>query len=369
MDSSCIQNDMPIKHVPYWNCLDSNGYWVYGEPWHANTCDVCCNQSSAPINGRFTHYPRTGNGMALNEAIIPGFGNNYREYLQGHLYKPLSAGKTYCVCFYVCQTQQAYYSVSNIGAYLDNGTIDTAIQTYAVAQTQYTPQIMETALLTDTLSWTKIEGSFIANGTERLITIGIFTDDAHTNKAIFNSQSLIGQEGCYLVDDISVIESDIKAYAGPALSKGSKDSVLLGRNEIIPGIKWYRDGVLIDTLHAGLWCKDSVPGVHMYKICQTLCGVTTWDSAKVTVWPVNVGNVENVRNVKMWPNPFTDELLIDNLDHADISLYDVVGRNVYSEQQSSGKVSINTKRLSKGMYIIEITDVTGNRIVQKIIKQ
>src|SRR5690606_33209531 len=143
----------------------------------------------------------------------------------------LTAGKSYCIAFYVCLAEVSKYAIKEIGAYLDNGTIDTT-KNYSLPQTMYTPQVANTSgMLSDTANWVRIQGSFIANGTEQFITIGNFNDKTHTTYITVphNRYNGGGRISIYLVYDVSVIESDLPAYAGPATHVGWRDSVYIGR--------------------------------------------------------------------------------------------------------------------------------------------
>jgi hypothetical protein len=62
-------------------------------------------------------------------------------------------------------------------------------------------QVKETAIINDTLHWIKIQGSSIANGSEKYITIGQFSDAAGTLKIRRNS----GARSHYEVNDVNVI--------------------------------------------------------------------------------------------------------------------------------------------------------------------
>ncbi len=314
---TCPFSGDQIRFAKYWSAIDSNEYWgnpsgTDGQPEYLNTCDPYANAASVPLNGYFYHYPRTGNGMATVLMFYyqyPQAPNYLRDYLQGRLYKPLTIGKNYCVTFYASQEQQSSYSIKQIGAYLDDGHIDTT-HVPGMPQPQYTPQILNNSFVTDTLHWVKIQGSFTANGTEKFITIGNFFNNLQTDTATFNANSLLGNDGYYLIDDVSVIETGTPAYAWntDTLYKGYLDSVLLGRDEIIPGIKWYRDGVLIDTLNAGIWIKDDTVGsYHTYIVEQTLCGLTTYDTVVVSVQLVNVGTIKNMKDLVVYPNPVQND--------------------------------------------------------------
>src|SRR5271156_997724 len=126
-----------VKFAYYWSCLDSNynpedsvpatGYCA---PDYVNECSTSPN-TSVPINVHFSHYPHSGNGMMqqvmYNSYSGTGIGAlNQRDYLQGHLYHSLIAGQSYCVTIYVIMEDGSGYAVNHIGAYLDDGSVDTA---------------------------------------------------------------------------------------------------------------------------------------------------------------------------------------------------------------------------------------------------
>ena len=358
-----------IMYAKHWSPIDSTWH-IYGvdtqgnascSAEYCNTCDTFLSSSllTLPANPWFNHYPRTGNGMAhvlmFVDSSLSG-GMYLRDYLQGRLYQPLIAGKSYCVSFYVVLTHGgSMYAVNHIGAYLDDGHIDAVGNNCGLVQTQCTPQVLDTGIVYDSLNWTKIDGSFTATGTERFITIGNFFDLVNTEYVVMNTNAL-GGEAYYLIDDISVIESDTKAYAGPDVGKGIYDSVLLGRDEIIPGIKWWRDGVLIDTLHAGLWCKDTVPGLHTYILSQTLCGVTTWDTVLVTVWPLGIPPGPLKAELKIYPNPAGNTIYIDAAEKVNATILSLDGRILLNSPDAK---SIDISSLAPGCYLLRVYDEQG----------
>ena len=138
------------------------------------------------------------------------YGAELQNYLQGRLVHTLVAGEHYCVTFYVVKGMWAHYSINKIAAYLDDGSIDTTSHP-AAPQTAYTPQVIEMGVISDTLNWVKIQGSFIARGHEKFITIGVFAD---TGNVIHISPSGGGYYGLYVVDDVSVLPADARADAG-----------------------------------------------------------------------------------------------------------------------------------------------------------
>jgi len=379
---TCPYNYDQINLANYWSSIDTFHAWQYhnesdGMPEYCNACAIGNFNTGIPINNYFMHLPRTGVGMSqvlmfYDESIQPSYYK--RDYLQGRFIHNLIAGKNYCVSFYVALEQASEYAINHIGAYLDDGSIDTAINTSGYIQNQYTPQILDTSIIYDTLNWVKIEGSFTATGNEKFITIGNFSDIFHTSYVLYDSWKLTSTYSLYLVDDISVIESNTKAYAWntDTLHKGYLDSILIGRDEIIPGIRWYRDGVLIDTLHAGIWIKDDTLGTyHTYILSQTLCGLTTYDTVVVSVELVSSGiNTNALKNeILIYPNPISNELNIANATNGtSIKVYDVVGRLVYSDILNAKQESINTSAWERGAYFVELLLPDGSREVRKVLK-
>ena len=379
---SCPYNWDQINFVRHWSSIDTFHSWYNpnisdGRPDYCNSCANGIYNVGIPINNYFMHAARTGNGMAqvqmfYDESVQPG--EYKRDYLQGRFIHSLIAGKNYCISFYVALEQASEYAINHIGAYLDDGSIDTAINTSGYIQNQYTPQILDTSIIYDTLNWVKIEGSFTAIGNEKFITIGNFSDIFHTSYVIYDNWQLASSFSWYLVDDVSVIESDTKALAWntDTLHKGYLDSILIGRDETIPGIRWYRDGVLIDTLHAGIWIKDDTLGsYHTYILSQTLCGLTTYDTVLVSVELVSSGinKISPQNEILIYPNPISNELNIANAPSGtSIKVYDVVGRLVYSGILNAKQESINTCAWERCAYFVELLLPDGSREVWKVVK-
>ena len=287
-----------IKIAKYWSCIDT-GYLsslpYVGDPncspEYINTC-APFGYASAPSNPTFYQYPRTGNGMAHALMYVDQTDTALqfylRDYTQGHLSTALTAGQSYCVTFYVVRTSQYAISVDKIGAYLDDGSIDTT-STCGLPQTTHLPQVYTNTIITDTLNWTKIQGSFIANGTERFITIGNFFDSAHTDKITPVDDD---RYGYYLIDDVSVIASNATAYAGPDVNITIGSSTYIGASSNGDGTPcyWY---VLGGTapIDSGGTILVSPLATTSYVVSMDLCGIVTTDTVTVTVLPCTGGPI------------------------------------------------------------------------------
>ncbi len=383
---TCPSDYDQIRRAHYWNGIDTN--YVYGDsayvfgyqnclPDYMNECDtsrIC----SVPNNVYFYHYARTGKAMVENImyydlAYINSSGYWAYNYTQGRLLNNLTAGKSYCVTFYVLKEPYSQYSNNNIGAYLDDGSIDTAntLLKAAKPQTQYTPQILETAVIYDTLSWTKIQGSFIANGTEKFITIGVFFDTSHTIH--INDGTIPSNVGIYLIDDVSVIESNANAYAGhDTTSIHAGDTVRLGSGINGDGMPcwWYKLGVTA-PIDSGGTIYVHPDSTTTYVVMMDLCGTITYDTVTVWVGRVSVSNLQfTPGNLRVYPNPAMNEITIEGAKDCEVLFFDIVGRLISRFDMSSAKENIDVAMLKSGIYSLQITDrYTGEKGVSKFVKE
>ena len=369
----CPNTTDQIKAANYWSPIDTNANDPLCSPEYCHTCATDIN-IRIPNSGRYYQYPRTGNGMAevqiFYDENIPSIEYK-RDYLQGRLYQTLIAGKSYCLTFYVVYEELSDYAVSNIGAYLDNGSIDNTDSVgCASPQTTHIPQVENTTIISDTLNWTKIEGTFTATGTEKFITIGNFRDKAHTNYTAFSPWP--GQGGgvtWYLVDDVSVIASDAVAYAGHDTAIGFGDSVYIGLHDEAMPCTWTKLGSAT-IIHdgAGMWVKPTATTKYIVK--QTLCGVSTYDTVTITVWPQSVNNLTGSSFAKVYPNPANNLLHIYVLKpDLHYQLQNMLGITALQGELQQGESTLAIEELPSGIYLLELTDAEGQKAVMRVVKE
>jgi hypothetical protein len=249
MASSQAQNLVPNPSFEeYTDCPLNFGYWFYTDFWfdpiipdtsqqlsssdYFNACvpypdnELC----SVPQNVMGFQNPRTGNaylGIAL-VGLWDGSIHDVHEYISIVLSSKLEQGKKYCVEFYVSRPDNITCMTDYMGAYF---SVDTAI-TPDVFYTHIpvTPQI-ETepnVFYSDTSSWQKIEGEFVASGGEQFLTLGCFRPNVDIH--IQNLSPPNSCNGSYLwIDDLAVYLCDstisvnenpvenIKLYPNPSI--------------------------------------------------------------------------------------------------------------------------------------------------------
>ena len=376
--SSCPFVYDQIRLAKFWQPIDTvdiTGYGPVCAPEYCNKCAPVGSLIGVPQGGFYCHYPRTGDGMM---EIQTYFDNSYaesyqRDYAQGKLYTQLTAGKSYCITFFVTLAQGAQYAVNRIGAYLDNGAIDAGQDSVGCALPHPTiiPQVFTIAIIDDTLNWVKIQGNFTANGNERFISIGNFFDVDHTDTIStgFNSHIISTNFSHCLLDDVSVIASDAIADAGGSGLVGLGDTAHIGTYEEGMPCTWYVQGSTTPIGYGGgIWVHPTV--TTSYVVALDLCNGITYDTMTLYVCPAGVSALSYPGDlIQLYPNPATNEVHIDHVADCLISVYDMTGKSMLSHTLTTDKAIINIETLPTGMYMVQVTDPkTGNKVVRRLVK-
>ncbi len=348
-----IYNISPMPH--HWWATDTSKVF----------CELLIPPNKVPINNYGYQKPHNGKNYLIT-SIYSNFKFNNRGYPRNRLKQQLKVGKVYCVSMYINLSNQSTHGIDAIGAYFGDNSLDT-IKKCNDPITYLTPQIANSInnIVTDTLNWIPITGTFVANGTEKYMLIGNFKSDVATNTILTNTTNLPSNFADYLIDAVSCIEVDAPAYAGPDKKILAGDSVYLGRKRdfaIDPYCVWYQlpNMSTIDTT-SGIYVKPTVTTTYVVK--QNLeCGSLKWDT--VVVWVDYTGNVEfKMLNdkLKLYPNPANEILNIEceilNGENSKIEILNSLGQAIREEELifNDGKVSIDVKDLENGVYFITLS--------------
>ncbi|MBE9598704.1 T9SS type A sorting domain-containing protein [Pedobacter sp. MC2016-24] len=370
--SSCPDDLNQVYKAYHWrNVRDST--MPFGVAYY-NTCgntmfDVGLH---VPENTAFYQMPHSGNGMVgghffydkttpLPPSPLP---TNFRHYLQGHLYKPLIAGKEYCVSFFVNSMEAAGYGHDKMGAYLDNGNINISTDTPGAEILTIVPQIYTNDILVDTGLWVKIEGSFIATGIEDHITIGNFFANDFVTNVVTNYRHGYYQYSAYLIDDVSVVETDLAANAGPDNFVEETKTVQIGRvNDTTAkaiDCKWYHKGALIDS-GSVITVKAGAKGtIDTYTVVQTICGNVKADTVVIYTVGLGMKDVSSQQQFSVFPNPSDGIITITstNTGKAIATVFDLTGRMILRQSITDTQAKLKLEEPS-GIYILELRDEDG----------
>jgi hypothetical protein len=376
--SSCPFEYNQLSFCKFWtNAIDTIGTPIYASEYY-NQCATTNPRAGIPKTDNFYQFPHSGKGVAgvslfFDETIMP----NYREYIQGHLQKKLIAGQTYCISFYVNLMESSGYAHNKIGAYLDDGSINKLSLAPSIPITTVIPQVFSSAVIEDTLGWTKIEGSFIAIGNESYITIGNFSSKSAITYKVTNYWLLHTNYSYYLIDDVSVIPIDLPADAGKDTWVEVGKQVQIGRvgDTTAQGLdcKWYKKGTLIDsgaiiTVNA----NSSINAIDTYVVVQNICGVIKRDSVNVKTTGLGISEMSFENAFSIYPNPSNGNFTItcSAIPNASVlaKVYDLLGRVVHQEQLNfSNKEATLKLNIPTGSYILELKDEAGNVQRERIV--
>jgi len=277
---------------------------VENTPDSYNSC-APLNVYSVPDNYFGFQYSHSGcayAGLITYDSAFP----YYREYLQTKLDSTLTIGVKYFVSFYLnLGSISGQISGSNkFGCKLS--TVPYSTITDSSPATDNTAMFYSDSIIVDTLNWTKISGSFIADSAYNYIAFGNYFDSIYTQYSIVFSTSFI--RSYYYIDDIC-LSSDSMTCIG-----------------------------VTDTCHS----IPSPSGIQDLSIKFMIC----------------------------YPSPFNDELKINmrNQQEYTLQLYNAFGAKVLV-QSFSLSANINTAMLAPGMYFYKITDRAGKVWSGKVLKE
>lgn len=297
---------------------------------------------------------------------------NFRDYSIGTLSNILVNGKQYCGKLYINLDNVSPYKTNRFGMYFDNGSV-IGMQPNCTSILGVTSHIDNNPsfIMNDTLGWMKIEGTYIANGTENRITIGNFYSDSQTI-GIATGFPTSFVPAFYNIDDISLIPIDTKADAGPDQTICIGDSIHLGRTQET-GLEclWYTPGNPIPfSSSSDIWFKATQTG--------TFTLVQKMDNCVVSLDTVNITVVQDCNLLVNIPNVFTpnedginDTWNVEIKGATDVH-YDIYNRwgnlihqneiNTQNYLQWDGRTTAG-EPCSVGVYyyVVEYTDKKGER--------
>ena len=350
--------------VNYWQAIDTNKSGVY----LATKLPPFAN---APYALGF-QYPRTGNNYIIASFI------GTRSYPRNRLKETLKPNTVYCVTFYVVNTNNNPYAIGSIGAYFGNSNVDT-IQQCNLPLTFLTPQVehSNSVIITDTLNWIPITGTFVANGTEKYMVLGNFKSQSATNTVAINPTYSLTKTADFCIEDVSCIELNLPAFAGRDTSVVPGSQVYLGRQPdvgIDEACVWYKlpGSIPIDTV-AGLIVSPATTST--YVVVQTICGFVKSDTVVVHMDLVGLSQGFIETNIELFPQPAQNELTIKIKNEAiskeltSLAIYDHLGQMIREEEINikTNEFTVRTENLPIGIYSLQVKTKSLGIVSKKLL--
>jgi len=376
--------------------LDPSGIYSYLDSTHfvneffssSDYFHSCCNDPSqipSWVNGCSVgvpknywtvgyQYPRTGEGYIAYAFFgkTTYFDINPSEYIQSKLIAKLEKDTIYKFMFYVNKANRCSYSSDKHGVYLTPNNISISNLFNGIKDSTIILQLInKNGYITDTVNWTKIDGTYKALGNEEYITIGNFNISKENAKYEYHSHYL--NWGAYAVDDISLYPVN----AAVKTAKCGNDSLIclgnsfrLGKTNVKPE---YLDDYLFEWYILGkedsLISTEEHPLVYPETTTTYILKLTDFKFDKTTdTITVNVIDCAEPTSLLVYPNPTSD---IVNFkfnspipEQLKIELYDVIGRKIrvtnFQQNYEIKEVQMNLFNLASGMYFYRV--VIGNEI-------
>ncbi len=113
----------------------------------------------------------------------------------------------------------------------------------------------------------------------------------------------------------------------------------------------------------GIVAQDAGPNNYN----GTLKNGPIWTPSQTSCWGVSIED-NSTETIKVYPNPFTNEVLIDNIpENSVLRLVDMNGKIVYQSVENESQTLINGEYLSNGLYFLHI-QTKNSTIKHKLIK-
>ncbi len=145
-------------------------------------------------------------------------------------------------------------------------------------------------------------------------------------------------------------------------------------NFLIESVKfeWNETLMLYEPKLRSLYTRND-EGLSTVVVSQTFEGTWVNSSRDRNTYPecstLSVESLSDTQLVQVYPNPAKDFIVIsfkENVNYS-VSIYDMNGRKMYTDYLKDSYVTIDTSKLSKGMYMMEFKNNNGSSFVKKII--
>ncbi len=326
--------------------------------------------------------PRTGEGYA--GSIVYSVDHPYHpidpgEFVQSKLKSKLQSGVEYKIVYFVSLANFCMYAIKAHGIYLSPNKPDITELCTGLEIGTIQPQIMnQNGFLTDSVNWTKIEGSFIANGDEEYLSIGNFDVRKGVSKYLYLN---ICGGAAYLVEDIAIFPVDAPiefANCGNDTLICLGESIELGKTKVL---EEFRDEYTFEWYLIGeedsIISTDEHPVFTPNTTTTYIVNVTDFkfDKSSDTI-TVTVVDCQEPTSLKVYPNPsegiFNFEFNSPIPDEMTMDLFDITGRCIKSvyliQNYNIKKFMINLCNHAAGIYLFRINISGEPKFCGKIIK-
>ena len=225
----------------------------------------CSSSMGTPANFNGSQTAKIGSAYAGMYLYAP---EDYREYVQTSLTKPLIKGEEYRLEFYLSRAENSDFAIQDIGVLFSEQELSTNTKKALTKRHWYSNgasghnymEIKRDDFLDDTEDWTKFEVSFTASGTERSLIVGNFNPNARTRVKKTTRNAKKG--AYYYIDGFSLYaSSEMSDQKSNVVSLDLEGPVALNTSHRFENVLFEFDrSILLDT------AKSDIKRVYQYML-------------------------------------------------------------------------------------------------------
>lgn len=335
-----------------WSNANNHPYltYPYGSPDYLNT--VHKTQNMHLPNSIFGYVnPHTGNAIMG----LCGFHSSeeFREYISCKLTQPMKVGTRYKISFWITNGEKNRYGdagCNHMGAKLSVNQLKQ--DKHEALKIDPTVEIKEVFF---SESWKQFSFDFIADSAYANFIFGNFYSDENTKRSKTDSNSF-KKSVYYFIDDISIISDEPLAiiYSVPPNDSDMTASIKFISPLII-------DEENIDT-------NQNTNQILIYSTTINQIPTIENDTTVIPEQPnftnINLVNVTDSINVKVYPNPATNQVFISCDENFIYYMFGSDGKLLFTGRKNNEV--INVSQLAVGSYLLKI--VTEKFIVTRIVQ-
>ena len=175
-----------------------------GSPDYFNSCsegDAAVPYNWAGVSDAYDGYGYAGLYTYMTEP------REYREYLHTKLTQPLIKDSLYYIEFRYKLSSYSKYSIDRMGILLSD-SMRTMHHDRVLKADATISFVKDSALTPETGAWELAKAEYTANGNERFLTIGNFSDDVNTGSYYIRfrpaAEPMLAHSAYYYIDDVRV---------------------------------------------------------------------------------------------------------------------------------------------------------------------
>ena len=124
------------------------------------------------------------------------------------------------------------------------------------------------------------------------------------------------------------------------------------------------------TLSQSNFTTDDIGNVAVYVTMEDRCENQAVDTITITIMPYSSVNEFSHSNLRIYPNPASDFVIIDNQNNKIISieLFDISGRFVEKYTMNTKKTTIDVTHLQQGIYFVRVFSAKGIAVRKMVVE-